>query len=130
MIKLRKPLVLGIGVLHDASVALCSPDGILFALAEERVSRIKHHCGFPHQALDILLRTCGIGSEDIDAIAFATNRVLYPRHRNTHIVHASGQVIMVHSSLKSRVRTTVTHARAKIRPPSLGKWDAFPGRHW
>ena len=126
----KKPLALGIGVLHDASVALCSPDGIIFALAEERVSRIKHHCGFPHQALDVLLRTCSIGSEDIDMIAFATNRVLYPRHKNTHVIQASGEANAVHPSLRSRIRTAIMHAAAKARPPSLGKWDAFPGRHW
>lgn len=127
-IQTKKSLALGIAVLHDASVALCSPDGILFALAEERVSGIKHHCGFPHQALDVLLRTCGVGSDDIDSIAFATNRVLYPGHKNVQVIQASGNAPVV--SWKSRIRNAIARVHPKAPPLSLGKWDAFPGRHW
>ena len=38
---------LGIHMGHDASVAVFDDAKILFSIAEERLSRIKHHYGFP-----------------------------------------------------------------------------------
>src|SRR3954462_7819026 len=70
-------LALGIHFGHDAAVSLCSPDRILFSLQEERVSRIKHHFGFPRQALEIALARSGAAARDIPIVAFSSSQVLF-----------------------------------------------------
>lgn len=84
------PLALGIHWAHDASVAICSPRGIECAIQEERVTRIKHHYGFPRQALETALRYLGITASDIELVAFSTRGVLYPQHRHHFVVDVDG----------------------------------------
>jgi carbamoyltransferase len=64
-------IVLGISALDsDATVALLDGERILFALAEERLSRVKNHKGFPHRALEEALRRTGVRLRDVDAVAY------------------------------------------------------------
>ena len=72
-------LVLGIHVAHDASVALIRGNEVLFALQEDRLSRIKHHYGFPSLALGELFRQTGVSADDLDAVAFPSSRPMYPK---------------------------------------------------
>ena len=78
----KNPLALGIHFGHDASVAICSPQGILFAVQEERVSRIKHHFGFPRQSIEVALAHCGVSAQDIGIVAFSTSQAMFPERRN------------------------------------------------
>ena len=49
-------MFIGINLNHDASTALLGPNGhLVYALAEERISRIKNHFGIPKQSLAIIL---------------------------------------------------------------------------
>ncbi len=84
------PLVLGIHWAHDASVAICSPRGVEVALAEERLSRIKHHYGFPRRALETAFDYLGVTAREIDAVAFSTRSVFYQQHRNHFVVDLDG----------------------------------------
>lgn len=59
-------MILGINCAHDASACLMIDGQIKVAILEERLSRIKHHEGFPHQAIDYCLRVAGIA--DINSI--------------------------------------------------------------
>lgn len=60
--------VLGLNCAHDAAACL-SVDGVpVVAIAEERLSRIKHHEGFPIQALDYCLEASGRSIAEIDCI--------------------------------------------------------------
>ena len=81
--------IIGIHDGHDASVALCDESGILFSLAEERVSRIKHHYGFPVSALENLLSATQINSNEIEALAFTGQSYWFPEHKNTLISYIS-----------------------------------------
>lgn len=83
-------LALGIHFSHDASVSVCSPEGILFSLQEERVSRIKHHYGFPRLAVEQAFKSCGITGKDIGTVAFSTSQVLFPARRRGWVVPARG----------------------------------------
>ncbi|MBK7877290.1 MAG: carbamoyltransferase [Planctomycetes bacterium] len=55
---------------HDSSAALVQ-DGVLVAAAEEeRFSRVKHDSGFPHLAIEFVLKTAGITLADVDFVVF------------------------------------------------------------
>jgi len=62
--------VLGINDYHDSSVCLLENGKIVFALQEERLSRVKNQSGFPYQALDTALHVNNLTLDDIDIFAF------------------------------------------------------------
>ena len=67
-------LVLGLNSAHgDASAALIGENGILAAIAEERINRLKHCAGFPRLAVAEVLRLAGASPSDITDIAVARN---------------------------------------------------------
>ncbi len=66
--------VLGINRAHgDAAAALIGPSGIVAAIAEERLSRIKHCAGFPRLAINEVTKMAGIRPSDISDVAVARN---------------------------------------------------------
>jgi carbamoyltransferase len=61
--------ILGIGgYSHDSAAALVVDGRIVAAVAEERLSRVKHQGGVPRLAVDYCLREAGLRLEDIDHI--------------------------------------------------------------
>jgi carbamoyltransferase len=65
-------LVLGINSDHgDSSAALVGPNGILAAIAEERINRRKHCADFPRLAIAEVLRIAGADVRDVTDIAVA-----------------------------------------------------------
>jgi len=97
--------ILGLGQIggQDSSAALLKDGVIVGAVAEERISRIKHQGGFPEQAIDWCLEEAGITMEQIDYIAivdkpwlrlrkrilnwYGKNLFLYPGYSLYHIFH-------------------------------------------
>jgi carbamoyltransferase len=64
--------VLGISPLDkDATVSFLEDGHVVFACAEERLSRVKLQSGFPHQALRLGLLRTGWDPASIDAVAYA-----------------------------------------------------------
>jgi carbamoyltransferase len=64
-------LVLGISCYyHDSAVALVDDSRILFAVHEERLSRVKHDARFPVLAMGSALHASGLRINDIDRIVF------------------------------------------------------------
>jgi carbamoyltransferase len=116
-------LSLGIHYGHDASVSICSPDGILFSLQEERVSRIKHHCGFPRHGIELALERFGTLGRDIKVVAFSTAEVMLPEHPAVWTVPIGG----------ARERGTAAPDRqrlTRIRDKVQRTWKEFAPRHW
>ena len=62
-------IILGIHDGHNASAALIINGELKCAIAEERLSRVKHNYGFPAKSIDTLLKYCNIKSSEIDYIA-------------------------------------------------------------
>jgi len=62
---------LGFNSTHDAAAALVRDGRIVCAVEEERLSRQKHHYGFPELAIRECLRVGGIEAKDIDGAAYA-----------------------------------------------------------
>lgn len=89
-IKKGGPFALGIHCFHDASAALCSPDGILCSIQEDRLTRIKHHYGVPYRAIEEVMRYCGVTAADISVVAFSGCGTHNPEYLGTKIVTADG----------------------------------------
>lgn len=63
-------LILGLNMFHaDASAAIIQDGEIVFAIAEERLNRIKHFAGFPALAVQACLQAVGANMSDIDHVA-------------------------------------------------------------
>ncbi len=77
--------ILGINYSIDAAAALIRDGEVIAACKEERFSRIKHHAGFPNQAVDWCLSEGGITLQDVDDVAFFWNPGIHaePLHRNS-----------------------------------------------
>jgi len=125
-------LALGIHVGHDAAVSICSPDGILFALQEERVSRIKHHFGFPRRSLELAFAHCGITGRDIDLVAFSSQEPLFPDRPDAWVVPADGDRVPARARMKASGRDRLPPAErlAQIRDKVRRTWNEFADRHW
>jgi len=54
--------------MHDSSACIARDGELLFAVAEERISRIKHDAGFPHNAIRACLDFAGVRPDQLDAI--------------------------------------------------------------
>jgi len=64
--------ILGISPLDkDATVCLFEDGKVISAIAEERLSRVKIHAGFPYKAIDEILRLHQISPDDIDIVVYA-----------------------------------------------------------
>ena len=63
-------LILGLNMFHaDASAAILQDGEVIFAVAEERLNRIKHYAGFPVLAIKACLDAAGAKITDVDHIA-------------------------------------------------------------
>ncbi len=54
--------------MHDSSACIARDGELLFAVAEERISRIKHDAGFPHNAIRACLNFAGVRPDQLDAV--------------------------------------------------------------
>jgi carbamoyltransferase len=63
-------LILGLNMFHaDASAAIVQDGEVVFAVAEERLNRIKHYAGFPSLAIKACLDFAGAKITDVDHVA-------------------------------------------------------------
>lgn len=76
----RRPVrkVLGIRHGHDAAAAMIVDGNIVADAAEERFSRVKNDTSYPEKAVEFCLKQSGVASDEIDAVAFPSERVLPP----------------------------------------------------
>ncbi|MGH2739472.1 MAG: carbamoyltransferase family protein [Actinomycetota bacterium] len=66
-------LSLGVNLSHTSSACLARDAKVVVALAEERLSRIKHDTGFPWNAIRTCLDMADVRLADLDAICFSTS---------------------------------------------------------
>ena len=62
-----KILGLSVGVTSSAAIMI---DGIIGAISEERLNRVKNFDGFPILAIDECLKIAGLHTKDIDYVAW------------------------------------------------------------
>jgi carbamoyltransferase len=65
-------LTLGINYsqMHDSSGCIVRDGELLFAVAEERISRLKHDAGFPENAIKACLDFAKVRAEQVDEVCF------------------------------------------------------------
>lgn len=56
--------------MHDSSACIVRDGELLFAVAEERISRLKHDSRFPQLAIQACLEFAGVGAEQLDEVCF------------------------------------------------------------
>ena len=67
-------IVLGINETHCATAAVLRDGRIVGCASEERFSRLKNDAGYPHLAIDALLKECGVLPAEIDVVALSGAR--------------------------------------------------------
>ncbi len=66
--------------MHDSSACLVRDGKLEVALAEERLSRVKHDRGFPVLAIQACLKAAGVRADDVDFVCFG-----WPEPRRTYL---------------------------------------------
>jgi len=56
--------------MHDSSACVVRDGELLFAVAEERISRVKHDAGFPRHAIRACLDFAGVQAGQLDEVCF------------------------------------------------------------
>jgi len=56
--------------MHDSSACIVRDGELLFAVAEERISRVKHDARFPHLAVQACLTFAGVTPAEVDEVCF------------------------------------------------------------
>jgi carbamoyltransferase len=85
-------LTLGINYsqMHDSSACIVRDAELLFAVAEERISRLKHDARFPHLAIQACLQFTGVSAEQLDEVCFGW-QAAGPVFRHDLKMYALGQ---------------------------------------
>ena len=80
--KSKKSYTIGIHAGHDATACLLNYNGeIVAAIAEERLTRVKYHMGFPFQAIEKVIQIANIQKSDVSTVAFATKKLIFPKNK-------------------------------------------------
>ncbi|HEV2197076.1 MAG TPA: carbamoyltransferase C-terminal domain-containing protein [Candidatus Acidoferrum sp.] len=77
--------------MHDSSACIARDGELLFAVAEERISRTKHDARFPHNAIRACLEFANIRVEQLDEVCFGWPRI-GPLYRHDLKCYATGQM--------------------------------------
>src|SRR5436190_20038432 len=65
-------IILGLSpIVHESAVGILVDGRLVAAASEERFSRVKNDGGFPHRALEWVLRHAGVAAGDVDHVAYA-----------------------------------------------------------
>jgi carbamoyltransferase len=56
--------------MHDSSACIVRDGELLFAVAEERISRVKHDAGFPQLSIRACLDFAGVTAQQVDEVCF------------------------------------------------------------
>jgi carbamoyltransferase len=72
-------LTLGINYsqMHDSSACLVRDGELLFAVAEERISRLKHDSRFPQNAIRACLEFASVRADQLDEVCFGWQTAAY-----------------------------------------------------
>ena len=92
--------ILGIHDGHNAAAALLRNGEIVFALQEERLTRVKNQGGPPAEAVKQLLAEANLSTEQLDAIALNGNYMTYEHWERENMLQSYAQS----SAVKGQIR--------------------------
>jgi carbamoyltransferase len=87
--------------MHDSSACIVRDGELLFAVAEERLSRVKHDAAFPHRAIRACLDFAGVRADQLDEIC-----VGWPRPHAGFLTDLKCFAMGVHPVTYANVLTT------------------------
>lgn len=126
---MRRPrIALGINCAHDASATLCDATGVLASIAEERLNRIKHFCGFPSLAVRAVLEQCGLTIDDVDIVAFSSQYGVLPQHEDSLVVGLDGRA-RAPSAENMSFQPDISDPVASVERQLGDLWAGFAHRH-
>jgi carbamoyltransferase len=91
--------ILGICNLENSSAALICDGHVVAACEEERLSRVKHHRGFPLRSVEYCLRQGGLSICDVDAVAIGW----VPWQGVTHRIASTLRLVMKNRGLSNKL---------------------------
>jgi len=83
--------------MHDSSACIIRDGELLFAVAEERISRVKHDAGFPKNAIQACLDFAGVRAEQLDEVCFGW-QTAGPVYRHDLKCYATGKMPLTYLS--------------------------------
>jgi carbamoyltransferase len=103
--------------MHDSSACLVRDGELLFAVAEERISRVKHDARFPHLAVQACLDFAKISAGQIDEVCFGWQHAgaLY-RHDLKLYVSGSWPINYLNVLNSSRHFLSMWHQQSGVNP--------------
>lgn len=126
------------GFWHDAAAVLLDDGEVVCAHEEERLSRSKHTCAFPHRSVAACMAQAGVGADQLDGIAvyftedywtgFVEERLLYdpeahlapPRAQLATLLATSG-LVGIDADRIHFVHHHTAHATAALRHSGFGE---------
>ncbi len=89
-------IILGINDAHDASACLIKNGKLVFAIQEERLTRIKNMGGFPIFSVKKILKKFNLKKSDIDYVAIATKRIVHTNLFNVPVSFSVSDYLKMH----------------------------------
>ena len=87
--------------MHDSSACIVRDRDLLFAVAEERISRVKHDAGFPKNAIRACLDFAKVRAEQLDEVCFGW-QTAGPVYRHDLKCYATGKMPLMQDSTFQR----------------------------
>src|SRR6201995_4064464 len=76
--------------MHDSSACIVRDGELLFAVAEERISRLKHDARFPQLAIQACLDFAKVSASQLDEVSFGWQAAA-PVYRHDLNLYSTGQ---------------------------------------
>jgi carbamoyltransferase len=96
--------------MHDSAACIARDGHILFALAEERLSRLKHDARFPSLSIEACLAAAGIRANQLDFVCFGWPPAIEALKHDLKCM-ATGSLPLNYIDLVSTVRRNLNHTR-------------------
>ena len=96
--------------MHDSSACIARDGEVLFAVAEERLSRSKHDARFPASAIEASLASAGVRSDDLDFVCFGWPPATAALRHDLKCM-ATGTLPLVYADIVSTVRRNLGFTR-------------------
>ncbi len=96
--------------MHDSAACIARDGHILFAVAEERLSRLKHDARFPALSIEACLAAAGIHADQLDFVCFGWPPAIEAMKHDLKCM-ATGALPLTYIDLVSTVRRNLNHTR-------------------
>jgi carbamoyltransferase len=96
--------------MHDSAACIARDGHILFAVAEERLSRLKHDARFPTLSIEACLAAAGIRADQLDFVCFGWPPAIEALKHDLKCM-ATGSLPLNYIDFVSTVRRNLNHTR-------------------